>query len=176
MQYYFWSEWVFVFFFFFFFSWPAISIHGDKSQPERDYVLTEFRNGKSPILVATDVAARGLGMYIIYWNVTGILTVATAALGNWNSNYFFFHVPVFSLSFQFSCHFILEAKWHCIEQLSAEVSFTLQMLKMWSMSSILIIPTPQKITYIALGEQDAATWVVLHMHFSLLTMHAKQRN
>jgi hypothetical protein len=46
-----------------FFSWPAISIHGDKSQPERDYVLTEFRNGKSPILVATDVAARGLGKY-----------------------------------------------------------------------------------------------------------------
>ncbi|XP_049777200.1 uncharacterized protein LOC126174852 isoform X1 [Schistocerca cancellata] len=40
--------------------WPAISIHGDKSQPERDYVLTEFRNGKCPILVATDVAARGL--------------------------------------------------------------------------------------------------------------------
>lgn len=53
-------------YFFFFFSWPAISIHGDKSQPERDYVLTEFRNGKSPILVATDVAARGLGMYIMY--------------------------------------------------------------------------------------------------------------
>lgn len=38
----------------------AICIHGDKSQPERDYVLTEFRNGKSSILVATDVAARGL--------------------------------------------------------------------------------------------------------------------
>ncbi|XP_031834066.1 uncharacterized protein LOC116427636 isoform X1 [Nomia melanderi] len=40
--------------------WPAISIHGDKSQPERDYVLSEFRNGKTMILVATDVAARGL--------------------------------------------------------------------------------------------------------------------
>lgn len=40
--------------------YSAISIHGDKSQPERDYVLTEFRNGKSSILVATDVAARGL--------------------------------------------------------------------------------------------------------------------
>nr|CAD7589996.1 unnamed protein product [Timema genevievae] len=40
--------------------WPAISIHGDKSQPERDYVLSEFRSGKSSILVATDVAARGL--------------------------------------------------------------------------------------------------------------------
>lgn len=38
----------------------AISIHGDKSQPERDYVLNEFRNGKSHILIATDVAARGL--------------------------------------------------------------------------------------------------------------------
>nr|BAN20948.1 DEAD box ATP-dependent RNA helicase [Riptortus pedestris] len=41
-------------------NWMAIAIHGDKSQQERDYVLTEFRNGKSPILVATDVAARGL--------------------------------------------------------------------------------------------------------------------
>lgn len=38
----------------------AISIHGDKSQPERDAVLAEFRSGSSTILVATDVAARGL--------------------------------------------------------------------------------------------------------------------
>ena len=36
-------------------------IHGDKKQEERDWVLHEFRSGKSPILVATDVAARGLG-------------------------------------------------------------------------------------------------------------------
>merc|ERR1739838_272687 len=28
--------------------------------PERDWVLNEFRAGRSPILVATDVAARGL--------------------------------------------------------------------------------------------------------------------
>uniref|UniRef100_A0A0A9YZF6 RNA helicase n=2 Tax=Lygus hesperus TaxID=30085 RepID=A0A0A9YZF6_LYGHE len=40
--------------------WPAVSIHGDKSQNERDYVLRDFRRGKSLILVATDVAARGL--------------------------------------------------------------------------------------------------------------------
>ncbi|XP_035228328.1 probable ATP-dependent RNA helicase DDX17 [Stegodyphus dumicola] len=39
---------------------PAMCIHGNKSQQERDWVLSEFRNGKSPILVATDVAARGL--------------------------------------------------------------------------------------------------------------------
>ncbi|CAA0828524.1 DEAD-box ATP-dependent RNA helicase 46 [Striga hermonthica] len=38
----------------------AVAIHGDKSQGERDYVLNQFRNGRSPILVATDVAARGL--------------------------------------------------------------------------------------------------------------------
>ncbi|XP_055690366.1 uncharacterized protein LOC129793899 [Lutzomyia longipalpis] len=38
----------------------ATAIHGDKSQPERDYVLQEFRSGKCTILVATDVAARGL--------------------------------------------------------------------------------------------------------------------
>ncbi|GLJ36565.1 hypothetical protein SUGI_0734970 [Cryptomeria japonica] len=40
--------------------WPALSIHGDKSQAERDWVLAEFKAGKSPIMTATDVAARGL--------------------------------------------------------------------------------------------------------------------
>ncbi|KAI4470132.1 atp-dependent rna helicase dbp3 [Holotrichia oblita] len=42
------------------YGWPAVCMHGDKSQQERDYVLREFRNGKTSILVATDVAARGL--------------------------------------------------------------------------------------------------------------------
>lgn len=41
--------------------WPALSIHGDKSQAERDWVLAEFKTGRSPIMTATDVAARGLG-------------------------------------------------------------------------------------------------------------------
>lgn len=40
--------------------WPALSIHGDKEQPERDWVLGEFKSGASPIMVATDVASRGL--------------------------------------------------------------------------------------------------------------------
>ncbi|XP_076681017.1 putative ATP-dependent RNA helicase DDX17 isoform X2 [Andrena cerasifolii] len=40
--------------------WPAVCIHGDKTQQERDWVLQDFRSGKAPILVATDVAARGL--------------------------------------------------------------------------------------------------------------------
>lgn len=45
--------------------WPALSIHGDKSQAERDWVLSEFRSGKSPIMTATDVAARGLGTQML---------------------------------------------------------------------------------------------------------------
>merc|ERR1711990_478926 len=39
---------------------PALCIHGDKKQEEREWVLKEFKEGKSPILVATDVASRGL--------------------------------------------------------------------------------------------------------------------
>ncbi|CAE6494936.1 unnamed protein product [Rhizoctonia solani] len=40
--------------------WPALAIHGDKEQRERDWVLGEFKSGRSPILIATDVASRGL--------------------------------------------------------------------------------------------------------------------
>ncbi|OQV19386.1 putative ATP-dependent RNA helicase DDX17 [Hypsibius exemplaris] len=39
---------------------PCVVIHGDKKQQEREWVLSEFRAGRSPILIATDVAARGL--------------------------------------------------------------------------------------------------------------------
>jgi ATP-dependent RNA helicase DDX5/DBP2 len=38
----------------------ARAMHGDKSQEERDFVLKEFRNRQATLLVATDVAARGL--------------------------------------------------------------------------------------------------------------------
>lgn len=41
-------------------NYPARCIHGDKSQEERDWVLRDFRSGKCQLLVATDVAARGL--------------------------------------------------------------------------------------------------------------------
>ncbi|CAO2822103.1 unnamed protein product [Amaranthus hypochondriacus] len=39
---------------------PATSIHGDRSQQERELALRSFKSGNTPILVATDVAARGL--------------------------------------------------------------------------------------------------------------------
>ncbi|SNX70209.1 ATP-dependent RNA helicase RhlE [Cereibacter ovatus] len=43
-------------------SWgfQAGSIHGNKSQNQRDRTLTEFRDGTLQVLVATDVAARGI--------------------------------------------------------------------------------------------------------------------
>ncbi|KAL5708502.1 RNA helicase [Ranunculus cassubicifolius] len=39
---------------------PATTIHGDRTQQEREYALRSFKSGTTPILVATDVAARGL--------------------------------------------------------------------------------------------------------------------
>ena len=41
-------------------SLPATSIHGDRTQREREMALQTFRTGRTPILVATAVAARGL--------------------------------------------------------------------------------------------------------------------
>jgi len=38
----------------------ARAMHGDKSQEERDWALREFKGMQSTLLVATDVAARGL--------------------------------------------------------------------------------------------------------------------
>ncbi|KAG6442202.1 ATP-dependent RNA helicase p62 [Manduca sexta] len=41
-------------------AWPAMGIHGDKTQMQRDIIINKFKTGKTSILVATDVAARGL--------------------------------------------------------------------------------------------------------------------
>ncbi len=45
--------------------YPAESLHGDLSQRERDTVMERFRGGNIRILVATDLAARGLDVDII---------------------------------------------------------------------------------------------------------------
>ncbi|KAF9938032.1 hypothetical protein BGZ65_000532 [Modicella reniformis] len=39
---------------------PTCSIHGDRNQSEREFSLAAFKAGKSPILIATSVASRGL--------------------------------------------------------------------------------------------------------------------
>jgi ATP-dependent RNA helicase DBP3 len=40
--------------------WNCCSIHGNKAQQARTAALAQFRDGSCPLLVATDVAARGL--------------------------------------------------------------------------------------------------------------------
>ena len=39
---------------------PSAAIHGNKAQNQRTRALDAFRSGRTPVLVATDVAARGL--------------------------------------------------------------------------------------------------------------------
>ncbi|CAN6469447.1 unnamed protein product [Victoria cruziana] len=51
----------------------AVSLHGGRSQTEREAALRDFRNGSSNILVATDVASRGL-------DVTGVAHVVNLDL------------------------------------------------------------------------------------------------
>ena len=41
----------------------AAALHGDKSQPARDRTLAAFRSGRLAVLVATDVAARGIDIH-----------------------------------------------------------------------------------------------------------------
>jgi ATP-dependent RNA helicase DBP3 len=57
--------------------WNAQAIHGDKSQADRSKALADFKAGTVPLLVATDVAARGLDIpnveYVL--NYTFPLTV-----------------------------------------------------------------------------------------------------
>lgn len=54
----------------------AAAIHGDKSQGERDYVLNQFRTGRTPVLVATDVAARGLDIKDIRFFSVHVLAIS----------------------------------------------------------------------------------------------------
>ena len=40
--------------------YKCVAIHGDLSQAQRTHALQQFKDGSCPLLVATDVAARGL--------------------------------------------------------------------------------------------------------------------
>ena len=53
----------------------AAAIHGNKSQGQRTAALAAFRQGKTPILVATDIAARGI-------DVTGVSHVFNFEMPN----------------------------------------------------------------------------------------------
>jgi len=51
----------------------AAAIHGDKEQRQRDRTLSEFRSGSTNVLIATDVAQRGLDIkdvaYVVNYDV-----------------------------------------------------------------------------------------------------------
>jgi ATP-dependent RNA helicase DDX3X len=51
-------------------NFPATSIHGDRTQRERENALEAFRTGRAPLMVATAVAARGLDIP----NVTHVIS------------------------------------------------------------------------------------------------------
>ena len=53
----------------------AAAIHGNKSQPQREKALAAFKAGEVPILVATDIAARGI-------DVSGVSHVINFELPN----------------------------------------------------------------------------------------------
>jgi ATP-dependent RNA helicase DDX3X len=55
---------------------PVTSIHGERTQVEREYAMRAFRSGNAPILVATGVSARGIDvrnvMHVINFNLPSI--------------------------------------------------------------------------------------------------------
>ena len=59
---------------------PAAAMHGDRDQDYRERTLAAFRNGSKPILVATDVASRGI-------DVKGISAVVNYDLANTSEDY-----------------------------------------------------------------------------------------
>lgn len=80
---------------------PTTSIHGDRRQSQREEALADFKTGKMKVIIATSVAARGLGMYSVYSSAFFLnfnrLIVMT------NLNRFFFR------SFQISQRFVMSS-------------------------------------------------------------------
>lgn len=63
----------------------AAAIHGDKAQNQRQKALTEFKAGKIRVLVATDIAARGIDIdklrYVINYDIPNIAETYVHRIG-----------------------------------------------------------------------------------------------
>jgi hypothetical protein len=72
-----------------------------QSRRERDWVLGEFKAGHSPILIATDVASRGLGMCFL--TVASASTLRRDTMGN--------KQLASGLAWPL-CHFVVLVRWY----------------------------------------------------------------
>ncbi|MGE0084654.1 MAG: DEAD/DEAH box helicase [Desulfococcaceae bacterium] len=65
--------------------YQAEALHGDLSQSQRDYVMRKFRQGSVRVLVATDVAARGLDVdditHVIHYKLPDEMEIYTHRSG-----------------------------------------------------------------------------------------------
>ena len=54
----------------------AAAIHGNKSQPQRERALAQFKEGRVKVLVATDIAARGIDVdgvtHVVYFDLPNV--------------------------------------------------------------------------------------------------------
>jgi ATP-dependent RNA helicase RhlE len=54
----------------------ASAIHGNKSQPQRERAIAAFKSGEMPVLVATDIAARGIDIpgvsYVVNYDLPDV--------------------------------------------------------------------------------------------------------
>lgn len=67
---------------------PCTSIHGDRTQREREDALIAFRSGKCPILIATGIASRGLDiknvMHIVNYDMVNNIDEYTHRIGKFD--------------------------------------------------------------------------------------------
>jgi ATP-dependent RNA helicase DeaD len=63
----------------------AEALHGDLSQPQREFVMRKFREGNVQLLIATDIAARGLDVnnltHVIHYDLPDDLEIYTHRSG-----------------------------------------------------------------------------------------------
>jgi len=79
----------------------TLSLSHNNPRRERDWVLGEFKAGHSPILIATDVASRGLGM--CFPTVASASTLRRDTMGNKQLTSGLAWLP---------CHFVVLVHWY----------------------------------------------------------------
>jgi hypothetical protein len=87
-----------------------LCIHGDKQQSQRDFTMSEFRRRRKVILIATDVAARGLDIQDIQFVVN--IDVRTMLL-----LFFFSIIDKYSFQIKLKIMYIVLVEQHEVKKL-----------------------------------------------------------